>query len=107
MEGRAAGRCAVGAYFGIRGPGYLVGEMPAPLKVPGVVYAFLHRAPHVGPREAVRPTPGGDSVQRLIFIVNESVRGDVLSVNGFGPDQTGKAAAALLNPASVVARRAE
>lgn len=70
-------------YFGVRGPGYLITEMPVPIKLPGMFYAVLHKKLYYGPRDQVTFTPKTAGVGHLIFIVDESVRGDLLSVNGF------------------------
>lgn len=70
-------------YFGIRGAGYQVTQMPVPVKLPGVVYSHLSRPFYHGPRDAVALVPNPRGVQRLVLIVDESVRGDLLSMNGF------------------------
>lgn len=71
-------------YFGIRGPGYQVTQMPVPVKLPGLVYAHVTRPFYHGPRDPVVIDPTGTGLQRLVLIVDESVRGDLLSMNGFG-----------------------
>lgn len=76
------------AYFGIRGPGFLVTEMPIPVKIPGMVYAGLKKHLYYGPRELVDLIPEKSPIQRLIFIVDESVRGDKLGINGFKKSTT-------------------
>lgn len=75
-------------YFGTRGPGYLVNEMPIPLKIPGMVYGALKKQLYYGPRDAVTFTAKSIGVERLVYIVDESVRGDLLSINGFEKNTT-------------------
>lgn len=70
-------------YFGARGPGYLITEMPVPIKIPGMVYSVLQKNHYYGPRDKVTFTPKSKGVKNLVFIVDESVRGDLLSINGF------------------------
>lgn len=75
-------------YFGTRGPGYLTNEMPMPIKMPGMTYGALRKNLYYGPRDAVSFTAKSKGVDRLVYIVDESVRGDLLSVNGFEKDTT-------------------
>lgn len=70
-------------YFGTRGTGYLITEMPVPIKMPAMIFSVLQKKQYYGPREQVRFTPKNKGVQHLVFIVDESVRGDLLSINGF------------------------
>lgn len=41
-----------------------------------------------GPREAVSPQPGSAPAKNIIFVVDESMRGDHLSLNGYERDTT-------------------
>lgn len=75
-------------YFGTRGPGYLITEMPVPIKLPGMLYAVLHKELYYGPRDQVSFTPKTEGVGHLVFIVDESVRGDSLGINGFAKQTT-------------------
>jgi lipid A ethanolaminephosphotransferase len=75
-------------YFGLRGSGYLVSQMPVPIKIPGLLVGYLSQPVRSVPRDPVSLVRAGTPVQRLLFIVDESVRGDLLSINGFAKPTT-------------------
>lgn len=66
-----------------------VEEFPAPYRVALLLYyAYQHRVPYYGEREAPLLDPAGPPVaDHVVFIVDESVSGDLLGING-GPAQT-------------------
>ncbi len=60
----------------------------APFKMP-VLLVYAWRSEHYqGPREIVQFTPGSTDINKVLFILDESVRGDYLSINGFAQATT-------------------
>lgn len=70
-------------YFGTRGSGYLVNEMPIPVKMLGMTYGALIKNLYYGPRDNVAFNVKVEGMERIVYIIDESVRGDLLSINGF------------------------
>ena len=67
-----------------------IDEFPAPYRVP-ILLAYAwggDRLPYYGPREAPYLEPAGEpAADHIVFIVDESVSGDLLGING-GPAET-------------------
>ncbi|MGH0036423.1 MAG: sulfatase-like hydrolase/transferase [Myxococcota bacterium] len=64
-------------------------QFPAPQRVVLLTWwAWDHRVPYYGPRDPVVASPSGDPVApHIVFVMDESVSGDLLGING-GPRET-------------------
>jgi glucan phosphoethanolaminetransferase (alkaline phosphatase superfamily) len=65
-------------------------QSPIPYRVPLLArYAYQHRMPYYGPREAPRLAPAhAPLVDHIVLLMDESVGGDRLGVNGGRPETT-------------------
>ena len=65
-------------------------HFPIPYRVPLLTaYAATHRSPYYGPREATALAPAHEpAVPHLLVLMDESVRGDALSLNGSAYETT-------------------
>jgi lipid A ethanolaminephosphotransferase len=65
-------------------------QAPVPYRVPLLLhYAFVNRMPYYGPREEPYMDPTRDPIaDHVVFLVDESIRGDYLGVNGSSYDTT-------------------
>jgi glucan phosphoethanolaminetransferase (alkaline phosphatase superfamily) len=63
---------------------------PIPYRIPILLHrAHAHRMPHYSPRGEPRIVPRGEPlVDHIVFLVDESIRGDLLGVNGSRYDTT-------------------
>jgi lipid A ethanolaminephosphotransferase len=76
-------------YLATSSSGAAVNHFPIPAKVPFQFYQASRLPIYRGKRDPVELTSHADRRQKLlIFIVDESIRGDVLGLNGFAFDTT-------------------
>ncbi|MCJ8271811.1 MAG: hypothetical protein MJK04_20750, partial [Psychrosphaera sp.] len=76
------------AYLLLAGGGYWINHFALPLKVPASFAFSLSHPVYVGPRNAVVLEAPATKPVNLIFIVDESVRGDFLWINNIDENTT-------------------